>query len=772
MLLSGSWDGTIRVWDIRANGRCLHVVQDHHADVYGLASHPARPFAWVSSSRDTTLRFWCMDDVGTPAAVGGARIKVQSILEQGLLQASHLEEDLDGAMKVGVALRLCGPASKAMTSRAVKDLKDLDRYASLFDFFTNMPGVKELWKLIDALVNNKPTDSASTASSLLHVNDVRGVALASARALHNSKNASVVGVGRRSDRLLASAATYLSLGHVREFCEIHVELGMWDKALAFAPAASMSYWKLLMLRHAFFLASPAGGADAQAATPYFLASGESDLLIAHQHRLKDTQGAFLSAVCAAVNSLPLLPPFDVEEEKKFAALLAAQQSGAPIPSYVVDDAKIERDSIPITDSVRAAAEVQANLDFARARPVLAACALLRIGDATGAVQKLLGGNEVLLAVAVARVLQLQSCDEVFRRAATFCEDLGLFDDALKCLLALRDPRDELILLAARFVGPANLKAEFYLKVGIRSAESFAIAGEQHVKDRQAVEALVAFVAGGAGCYERALTLGMEYLKELLNQPSWSLEEAQALLRPLHSINLASATPSAASAAKSVPGSIAPELRNNFLLYSYFVGAQVALNRGYVPIVAFLVESVAALHARLVASGVAPSFPAALIGSLKLQEASLLQASDPLRAQTILRDILADATVVPKIKAAALVIKKNVDTIHVPALAAAFKKTNGAPLTVPNPNAIVPASSNLPSGGSASRHVYSIISRQLIEGPKLNVDLTSSSPAPAAGVAEGAPNLNANFVSMAEALMLVKCTPYSPNHSGFRLKVYA
>lgn len=30
----------------------------HHADVYGLAIHPLRPFLLASASRDTTIRLW------------------------------------------------------------------------------------------------------------------------------------------------------------------------------------------------------------------------------------------------------------------------------------------------------------------------------------------------------------------------------------------------------------------------------------------------------------------------------------------------------------------------------------------------------------------------------------------------------------------------------------------------------------------------------------------------------------------------------------------
>lgn len=34
LLISGSWDYTIRVWDTR-DGTCLDTVYDHGADVYG-----------------------------------------------------------------------------------------------------------------------------------------------------------------------------------------------------------------------------------------------------------------------------------------------------------------------------------------------------------------------------------------------------------------------------------------------------------------------------------------------------------------------------------------------------------------------------------------------------------------------------------------------------------------------------------------------------------------------------------------------------------------
>lgn len=53
----------------------LQTIHDHHADVYGLCSHPQRPFIIASSSRDTTLRLWSMEG---ETIVSHARLKVRA----------------------------------------------------------------------------------------------------------------------------------------------------------------------------------------------------------------------------------------------------------------------------------------------------------------------------------------------------------------------------------------------------------------------------------------------------------------------------------------------------------------------------------------------------------------------------------------------------------------------------------------------------------------------------------------------------------------------
>ena len=59
ILYSGSWDATIRVWNVDTE-ECMSILKGHQADVYRIVSHSERPFRFISSSRDTTMRVWGM----------------------------------------------------------------------------------------------------------------------------------------------------------------------------------------------------------------------------------------------------------------------------------------------------------------------------------------------------------------------------------------------------------------------------------------------------------------------------------------------------------------------------------------------------------------------------------------------------------------------------------------------------------------------------------------------------------------------------------------
>lgn len=93
ILISGSWDSTIRVWNA-SRATCIHVVSDHVADIYSIASHPLRPFTCVSCSRDGTIRLWEMESLSL-------RMRYQTILEESLENFVDKSLDMCDTFKFG-----------------------------------------------------------------------------------------------------------------------------------------------------------------------------------------------------------------------------------------------------------------------------------------------------------------------------------------------------------------------------------------------------------------------------------------------------------------------------------------------------------------------------------------------------------------------------------------------------------------------------------------------------------------------------------------------
>lgn len=60
-----------------------------------------------------------------------------------------------------------------------------------------------------------------------------------------SKYGAGVGSVSREEKLREAAQIHLKVGNIQRYCELMVELGNWERALAMAPGVSMEYWKSL-----------------------------------------------------------------------------------------------------------------------------------------------------------------------------------------------------------------------------------------------------------------------------------------------------------------------------------------------------------------------------------------------------------------------------------------------------------------------------------------------------------------------------------------------
>ncbi|KAA0167907.1 hypothetical protein FNF28_02653 [Cafeteria roenbergensis] len=162
VLLSGAWDGRICAFDVVA-GTCIVRHSAHQADVYGLSIHPLRPFTAVSSSRDTSLRFW---DIRGPSA-GGRRLALRALCDPCALQgmrsddpAASMESSRDALCGAGSAAAVAaiaeatgGAAAGAVpwsepAGSASQVLLRAKAYAAVGALFFDADGASDLWRLV------------------------------------------------------------------------------------------------------------------------------------------------------------------------------------------------------------------------------------------------------------------------------------------------------------------------------------------------------------------------------------------------------------------------------------------------------------------------------------------------------------------------------------------------------------------------------------------------------------------------------------------------
>lgn len=542
VLLSGSWDGTIRLWDTRSKA-CLRVIRDHHADVYGLDAHPDRPFVFASSSRDTSLRFWILDQTAP-------QLRIKALLgrpwDEILGDADDFLGDTDREP------RLCGPASRKLRERIealTASGDDVGRLEAIFSFFGDAEGLNDLFSLTRRVVSGV---SGAPSEKVQHVDDIVAVYRSRAAEFETVRKRRMgggIGLVKREDQLRAAAELRLKVGDVEAYCNIMVELGEWLAALAVAPAASVTFWQQLSLKYAEHLADK----EDQAAIPHFIAAKAISPLVDFFERRNERQFAVLVSKVHSEGGYSRIP--ETVSSASGAALAkggaggSASTSGAEASARGAGDAggaveeKVgeEKADEELSASGASADIVKVTRGTAAtlvrdAKIVLAASTLLSINDAAGAVRCLLNGGAVELAYALSGVLKVGPRDFVLRRMAAWCERLGMDHMAAEVLQGCRDTT-VLAYLGARQKGTEEEIDRFYTAAGVRPRAAWADSAKSAVKDRKPHEAVRFYVL--AGDLAKAAEIGIDLLNGIFATAEWDVPLAEQVIEPLSSVPIAS-----------------------------------------------------------------------------------------------------------------------------------------------------------------------------------------------------------------------------------------
>jgi len=518
--LTGSWDSCIKVWDIR-DGTCLHSVSDHCGDVYGLDASPHRPFCFVSSSRDTTLRTWTME----------SNVADYAFALLAGLPSSDVVGDSNEVAPQGQRQKLCGKAIHDLVAAIGPRASNAEALPLLARYFCAPSGPTDLLQIAKGIVTGVAcTVEGATVSSFFRVEDTETMVDFSIAQMSRTRAA-----GRKRDAQMNDIAQmHLQMGRVREYCECMISIGHWDKALAVAPGASLEYWRSLSERYAN------EAADAEDQSVHMIASGQIGSAVELYLQNGMSKDAFVLAAMHVNGKTPN------------ATTTGPAENGG-------DSAEVRQALVTkVTHEMGAQHQIGGE-------PIKVASCQLAGGHTDAAVQTLVVNGEYFLAYLLCRMFQKPEPNALFEYASEMSNKLGSASIALALAQKVRGESplavDKVCARCAR-----NEKEAFYGQANLRPPASFSDAGSSALADGSLHEAVRCFVL--AGDVAKAGDVAVQALHAVVGSGAWDYSSARVVIQHMGCLPI---------------DSLETELRAQILAYASFFGLFEAMWRGYYPI---------------------------------------------------------------------------------------------------------------------------------------------------------------------------------------------
>ncbi|XP_077158547.1 WD repeat-containing protein 17 isoform X7 [Paroedura picta] len=548
ILCSGSDDGTVRIWDYTQDA-CINVLSGHTAPVRGLLWNTEIPYLLISGSWDYTIKVWdtrdgtCLDTV-----------------------YDHGADVYDRGVETGASPLLCGKVSRDIKQEVDKlSGNSRERKLRWFSECLSPPGgSKNLWDLVAVI---KGQDDSllpqNYCKGIMHMKHLIRFKMSKAQELTTvkmSKFGGGIGAPSKEERLKEAAEIHLRLGQIQRYCELMVELGEWDKALSVAPGVSMRYWKKLMQRRADQLIQE----ENNDVIPYCIATGDVKKLVKFYTSRGQLQEALLVAQAAWEGNMQTSQPSTSNGTAHF--------EGNNMEDY--------------NELLHEVSKELSEWYFQNGCAVQAACCHLAIEDIELAMAYLIRGNELELAVSMGTVLgecAAQATHYALELLARKCmtvttcfPSLGYRDLAAELLMMIPNNELHLVKLCAFCPGGTAEINDLHEKCslpGVEECIQLAQAAETEGNTFESIKYYLLTIEP-----EKALPIGIHYVKEQISSSSWTLDSVCPFLDLLSYIRTERLLLHKCS-----------ELRNELLILYGYIGALLAIRRQYTSIVPALYE---------------------------------------------------------------------------------------------------------------------------------------------------------------------------------------
>lgn len=166
------------------------------------------------------------------------------MINQDLKDVINFESSLDPELTIV----LTGPGSREISQKC-DEFNEVERYRALITFFRFREGEDDFFDLLDYFLNKKECKSSN---QILPIESICNSKRSRASELETASGLSFLGsaLAKKEDRLIEAAKIHLKLGNIREYCEIMIKLGKWEKAMGFAAGFCLDYWSNVAERYA------------------------------------------------------------------------------------------------------------------------------------------------------------------------------------------------------------------------------------------------------------------------------------------------------------------------------------------------------------------------------------------------------------------------------------------------------------------------------------------------------------------------------------------